>query len=233
MTNTEEIFVSLGGNFLSSFEAIKKTAQITKGYIFDWDGVFNDGYKHGGDGSPFSEPASMGLNMLRFSTYMRTGITPNLFILTGENNSSAVELGRRENFTAIYKRVKNKSLALKHVEEVFGVQPNELLFVFDDILDLNVADATGLRMMVNRKASPLLSSKVIREGWADYITSCQGGDHAVREICELMIALNENYDDVVEHRMAFSSQYQNYLDNRNQVAPQFFDGSSGQIRVSD
>ena len=42
-------------------ELLRRLAR-TKAVLFDWDGVFNDGFKDAEGGSPFSEVGSMGVN---------------------------------------------------------------------------------------------------------------------------------------------------------------------------
>jgi len=91
------------------------------------------------------------------------------------------------------------------------------MYVFDDVLDLVIADQCGLRMMINRYASPLFYNHVKTKQLADYISFNEGGENAIREVCELLIGLNGNYTHVMEKRMAFEGDYKTYLDQRNQA----------------
>lgn len=54
------------GQFVTSEADIAKRLSKAKAFIFDWDGVFNNGFKQGQAGSGFSEVDSMGTNLLRF-----------------------------------------------------------------------------------------------------------------------------------------------------------------------
>ncbi len=45
----------------SEKELLRRLAR-TKAVLFDWDGVFNDGFKDAEGGSSFSEVGSMGVN---------------------------------------------------------------------------------------------------------------------------------------------------------------------------
>jgi 3-deoxy-D-manno-octulosonate 8-phosphate phosphatase (KDO 8-P phosphatase) len=49
------------------------------------------------------------------------------------------------------------------------------------------------------------------------MTACQGGQHAVREICELLTGLNGNYETTIENRIRFSGDYSSYLGERNKI----------------
>ena len=213
--------------------AVNLTSQLAsiQAFIFDWDGVFNDSYKRDNTGSPFSEADSMGINMLRFSYYLKFGFIPNIFIITGENNLPALTLSQREKFNGVYVRVKHKLDALEHISTNFSLSANKVAFSFDDILDLGLAKKVALRFMVKRSASPVLTAMVVKNGWTDYLTANTGGQHAVREIAELIIGLNDNFEEVITNRIEYSYTYQTYLQERNSVEPQFFSGETGQINL--
>ena len=223
-------FEAAGGEFISPLSIFTAKLPLIKAFVFDWDGVFNSGFKQDTTGSPFSEPSSMGLNMLRFSRYLIEGEIPSIFIITGENNLPALKLAKREYFAGVYLNVRNKLKALEHIEQQFGIAPNEVAFAFDDILDLGMAGKSSLRFLVNRKANPLMDEFIIKSNLADYKTGAEGQEHAVREICELVIGLNGNYHQTVTERMTFSEAYQLYLKSRNLNAPLFFEGKTGEIQ---
>ena len=229
MSNIEDIFISQGGNFVVPPSLISEKLSGIKAFIFDWDGVFNDGFKRDNLGSPFSEADSMGLNMLRFSYYLKYNFIPKIFIITGENNQPALTLSNREAFAGVFLNVKNKIQALDMICQEHALLAEEVAFSFDDILDLSLAEKAGLRFMVKRSASPLLTQMVIKESWVDYVTANEGGNHAVREISELVIGLNGNFGTVVNERVKFSNTYSSYLSERNQIEPTFYTGRTGQI----
>jgi 3-deoxy-D-manno-octulosonate 8-phosphate phosphatase (KDO 8-P phosphatase) len=225
----EALFTSKGANFLLSSSEIAVKLNKLKAIILDWDGVFNDGKKANNEGSPFTEVDSMGLNMLRFSIYLKHGFTPAIFIVTGENNIPATKLSRREHFNAVYIKVKNKNRALDHITRNFDLEKDEIGFVYDDILDLGLAAAVSLRFFVNRAANPLLSEYVAHNKLAEYYTANSGGEYAVREITELSIGLLGNFNEVVKQRVENSSLYQEYLLDRNNINTQFFTLENDQI----
>ncbi len=102
MNNIENIFTGLGGIFCRPFAEIESRLSKIKAFIFDWDGVFNDGMKSAVGGSPFSEVDAMGTNMLRFGYFLKNKSMPKVAILTGEENPAAAFLGNRECFHGIY-----------------------------------------------------------------------------------------------------------------------------------
>jgi len=218
----EKIFTSIGGEFKQSAEGLAIKLGKLRAFILDWDGVFNDGKKTNNEGSPFTEVDSMGLNMLRFSFYLKHGFVPAIFIVTGENNLPAIQLSKREHFNGVYIKMKNKTLALHHINTNFGLKNDETGFVYDDILDLGLAEAVSLRFYIKRASNPLLNDYVDKNELAEYFTGNSGRNYAVREISELCIGLLGNYEEVVQQRVEFSSAYQTYLSLRNNLDTQYF-----------
>ncbi len=213
----EEIFVELGGTFITPASQIASSLPAIKAFIFDWDGVFNNGMKTGDSGSPFSEIDSMGINLLRFSSWLKNSHILHCFIVTGMNNQAAIGFSRREHFDGIFMNQKNKRLALNSICESLKIKPEEAAFIFDDIIDLEVAQLCGLSFFVNRKANPLLTRYIVEKKIGNYITAGSGDNNAIREICELLIGLSGNFDKSVEMRSSFSPEYQEYLNTRNKI----------------
>ena len=81
--NTEIIFTELGGSFCRPFAEFKERLAKIKAYIFDWDGVFNNGVKTGQSGSPFNEIDAMGTNMLRLGHWLKNNSLPVMAVITG------------------------------------------------------------------------------------------------------------------------------------------------------
>jgi 3-deoxy-D-manno-octulosonate 8-phosphate phosphatase (KDO 8-P phosphatase) len=213
----EEIFVKLGGTFITPSVEIASCLANIRVFIFDWDGVFNNGSKTGDTGSPFSEIDSMGINLLRFSFWLKTGQMLNTFIITGMNNQAALGFARREHFNGIFMNQKNKKLALNAICESQNIRPDQAAFIFDDIIDLAVAKECGLSFYVNRTCNPLLSTYIKENRIASYITAHSGNNNAIREICELLIGLNGNYNTSVEMRSRYSDEYNEYFETRNKI----------------
>ena len=92
----QELFEDIGGKFISTIEDINTKNNQIKAYLFDWDGVFNNGEKSGNEGSPFNEADSMGTNLLRFSYWLKNDNLPIVGILSGEKNQNALKWSNRE-----------------------------------------------------------------------------------------------------------------------------------------
>lgn len=222
-------FTSLGAQFLLSPSEIASRFKNIKAIIFDWDGVFNNGLKNPEQGSLFAEPDAMGTNMLRFDRWRELGHVPVSIVLTGANNRTAIGFGERESFHVVMLNCKNKAEILPQITNQYGVKAEEVMFVFDDILDLGLAKLVGLPMMIRRKASPMLENYVKANQMAAYITAHEGGQHAVRELAEMLMALNGSYDETIAYRHAYDEVYLKYLGQRKKIDTRIVDFKGHQV----
>lgn len=222
MTELENLYGVLGGRFVTPAIEIKNKLQKIKAFVFDWDGVFNNGEKHSGGGSNFSEVDSMGQNLLRFSYYLKNRSLPVTAILSGEKNDPAFYFSERECLNYSLFKIPHKLAALEFLCEKEKLEPSEVAYFFDDVLDIPIAEKCGLRLMVNQKANPLFVNYCIKNGLVDYLSASAGGSFAVRETTELLIGLNGNFDEVMTGRKNNSAEYQAYIQKRRKVKPDFY-----------
>lgn len=211
-----------GGECAVTPSELQQRLRPIKAFVFDWDGVFNNGTKNSDTGSSFSEIDSMGTNLLRFGYWLKHGAVPFTAIITGEQNHSAIHLGQREHFDAIYFKTKNKSKALEHIKQQFNVEAKQIAYFFDDILDLSATKLCGLRLMIKRQASVLFNHYTKQQQCCDYISGQQGGQHAVREICELLLGLMGQFENATEKRIDYEPHYRDYIETRNNKTLQQF-----------
>lgn len=217
-----DIFAQKGGRFLLPYGDFAQKLMAVDAFVFDWDGVFNDGVKTDKIPSSFAEADSMGVNLLRFGHWLVTGKIPMVFIITGRNNEAAKEFAIREHFTAVYTSVKNKVECLISLKKEWGVTADQIGFMFDDALDLSLAKQVAARFMVKRSASPLFEQWVIQNSLCDYITYSEGGQFPVREVSELILGTKNLYQQTVAERMAYSEKFRTYMTLRNEHVPEFF-----------
>lgn len=188
-----------------------------KAVICDWDGVFNDGSKDAEGGSPFSEVDSMGINLLRFALWLRKEELPYSAIITGQNNAFAERFAQREHLHGIYAGYTHKPEAFDRFLAQHDLRPEEVLFVFDDVLDLPVAERCGMRVLIGHRATELFQRTCIERGLVDIHINLDGSHHGLREACELLIQLLGNWERVIDHRVAYDAVYQRYLATRQAV----------------
>lgn len=229
MQEIEKLYTQLGGRFISPFNEVKNKCAHIKAFIFDWDGVFNNGQKTSSGGSHFSEVDSMGTNLLRYSCYLKGGVMPLTAIISGEKNESAFYFCEREGFHYSFFKIGNKLEALDFICKKENIKPKEIAYFFDDVLDISIAEVCGLRLQINQKANPLFIEYCIKNKLVDYLTHSKGGEFAVREVTELLIGLNGNYDQVIDNRKTFSENYKTYLEKRKVIKPEFYTLKDGKM----
>jgi 3-deoxy-D-manno-octulosonate 8-phosphate phosphatase (KDO 8-P phosphatase) len=214
----EAAFTGIGGIFVRPPAAIAARLGQIRALVFDWDGVFNDGYKGVGLSSGFSEADSMGVNMLRYGFWRRDGRLPSTAIITGEVNASAEAFAQREHFDALFMGIRDKREVLAKFCEQAGLAPAEVACMVDDINDVGLAGECGLRILIRRDASVLLRELLARTGRCEYISGCVGGAHAIRESAELLLGLMGLFEETVESRCANDRDYRKYFEARQAVA---------------
>lgn len=229
MNTITDIYTSIGGNFITNEALMQEKLKSIKAFVFDWDGVFNNGEKSGGGSSNFNEVDSMGTNLLRYSFFLKNNQLPTTAIISGEKNESAFWFCKRECFNFSFFKFANKIHALNYICQQQNIKPNQVAYFFDDVLDLSMAKLCGIRILINRKNNPSFKKFVIKNQLVDYITASESGQFAVREASELLIELSGNYNQTIQNRMDFSESYKTYINSRNQNSTQFFTYSNEKI----
>ena len=189
--------------------------------VLDWDGVLGPGAKGPSAPGGFNEIDAMGLNLLRFALWRRggSGAIPPLAVISGQNDPAARALAERDQLTALYMGFLDKRVALDHLCRTAGISPAEVMFVFDDVIDLGAAERCGARFLVGRAAQPLVEDFARRRGLCDYVVRSPAGGGAVREACEVALALLGLGDEVFEARGWFGEAFRGYLAARRTLLP--------------
>lgn len=205
---------------------LRRKLSKAKAFLFDWDGVFNAGFKSDQESSPFSEADSMGVNLLRYGHWLSEGSLPITGIITGQLNEVAVYFARREHIDFCFRGFKHKLEAFRQFLSQTGLQANQVAYFFDDVLDLGIAGQCGLRICIRQFPDGPFREFVKDEGLADLVSGVRGGEHAVREMADYLLQLSGAYEKVVRGRITYHETYRNYLEQRNAVSPQFTDADT-------
>lgn len=91
--------------------------------------------------------------------------------------------GERLRVTEVCTGVPDKRMCLAEMMERWGLQPEQVVFVGDDLLDLVV------RELVGTFAAPADAVAAVR-AQADYVTTALAGHGAMREICDAIFEHN-------------------------------------------
>jgi len=222
----ENLFESHGGQYLTPANLFRGKLKNIKALLFDWDGVFNSGAK-GEIPSNFNEVDSMGINMLRFGYYMLLGKIPYTAIVTGETNQTAFKWAKRERLDNVFFQVKNKVDLLSRLKTIHQIEPDQILFVFDDVLDLSLAKEVGARFLVNRKANPLFNAYCIKHQLFDYLTYSTGNEHALREISEVVLDGIGKFEATINERISFDGIYSDFLKEKMAIETNYLQSENG------
>jgi N-acylneuraminate cytidylyltransferase len=147
-------------------------------FLTDCDGCLTDGgmyYAEGGDEMKrFNTKDGIGLAMLKASGIV-TGI------VTGEGMELVRKRGAKLGVDIVRVGVKNKLAVLHELCLQYGISPENVAYVGDDINDLEIMEAVGYPCSVADAEAAVLAK-------AAYVSKLRGGDGAVREIAEHVLA---------------------------------------------
>ncbi len=170
-----------------SADALVKKLRPLKLLIFDVDGVLTDGriiYDNAGvETKAFDVKDGHGIKLL-----MRSGIDVGI-ITARESNVVAVRAANL-GIGIVFQGMKDKLKAFDEILEKTGLEPRQIGYVGDDIIDLPVIRRVGFSASVADGVSE------VRER-VDYVAKRKGGCGAAREIAELVLKAQGLWDDVI------------------------------------
>jgi YrbI family 3-deoxy-D-manno-octulosonate 8-phosphate phosphatase len=145
----------------------------------DFDGVWTDGFvytdQNGYETVRCSRKDSLGLDMIQ-----KTGICA--IVISKETNpvvQARCKKVKVDCFQAINTAEQKLDILKRFICEK-GISQNEVAYMGDDINDLNCIQFAGIGITV-ADGHPKCKSM------AQYITQAKGGEHAIREVCELIL----------------------------------------------
>lgn len=155
---------------------LKNKLKKLKLVAFDFDGVFTDGKvilnQDGIESVTCSRKDSMGIHLLK-----QAGLK--VIVISSEQNPVMAKRCQKMGIKC-HQTTAEKLLLLKRVLAGASITFSETAFVGDDVNDLGCLRAVGIAVTV-ADGHPECKKT------ADHITTKNGGDHAVREICDLVL----------------------------------------------
>ncbi|MEM6249642.1 3-deoxy-manno-octulosonate-8-phosphatase KdsC [Shewanella vaxholmensis] len=156
-------------------------AQKIKLLICDVDGVFSDGRIYlsnsGEELKAFHTRDGYGVRSLLTSGF-------NLAVITGRQSKIVENRMTALGVAHIYQGVDNKFEPYKALLALYGVTPEEVAYIGDDIVDLPVMNVVGLAVSV-ADGHPYVRQH------AHFVTTLNGGHGALRELTDLLL-LSQN-----------------------------------------
>ncbi len=171
---------------LQSFS--KELISIAKGIkliALDVDGVLTDGSLYFDDKGnveiSFNVKDGYGIVSLRKKYGIET------IIISGRSSNALLHRIAELNISRFWVNQPNKLEVINIIIQEGVIKPNQILYVGDDIPDLEVIENVGLFVAV-QDAHEMVKEK------AHWITNASGGQGAVREVCDLVHYSIENND---------------------------------------
>ena len=156
--------------------------------LLDVDGVLTDGnivYNDtGAEIKAFNVKDGLGIKML-----MGAGIE--VGIVTGRASRALLHRCDNLGISLIFDQVRDKTGVLEVISKEKGVGAEHIAFVGDDLVDIPLMKRVGLSVAVADAHETVLEH-------ADMVTSAQGGDGAVREVCEAILKAQGLWEKVLE-----------------------------------
>lgn len=171
-------------------DILAKAARI-KLVIFDVDGVLTDGSLFVGDDGQeykaFNSRDGHGIKML-----MKHGV--DVAIITGRTSKVVEHRVANLGIVHVYQGAHNKRTCFNELVSKVGIDPQDIAYVGDDVVDLPVMTQVGFAIAV-QDAHPFVKQH------AHWQTPNSGGRGAARDVCELLL----------EARGALRTELESYL----------------------
>jgi 3-deoxy-D-manno-octulosonate 8-phosphate phosphatase (KDO 8-P phosphatase) len=172
--------------------ALRERAARIRLLVLDVDGVLTDGKLYfdnaGSEMKAFNTRDGMGMKALQ-----RSGI--DIAVITGRTSEAVTRRMSQLGVQHVYQGRDDKLNAFLHLLEATDLDAQQVCFAGDDWIDLPVLLRVGLAVSVAD------AEDRVKEH-AHWITSRKGGDAAVREICNLILAAQEKDQTILDEILA-------------------------------
>jgi 3-deoxy-D-manno-octulosonate 8-phosphate phosphatase (KDO 8-P phosphatase) len=173
-------------------EDVRRRAQRVKLAAFDVDGVLTDGRLwFGPDGEAlkqFHTLDGLGLKLLREQAI-------EVALITSRDSPMVQARARELGLRHVYQGQRDKLHALEHLCRALEIGLEQVAYTGDDLPDLPPMQRVGLSIAV-ANAHPWMFRH------AHWRTTRRGGDGAVREVCDLLLAAQGKTDAALARHLA-------------------------------
>ena len=154
--------------------------------LLDVDGVMTDGrivyFNKGGEAKAFDVKDGHGLKLIQ-----RAGIR--VGIITGRQSEVVARRAAELGIGIVYQGAKDKLKPFLEIIKELGLEPFEVAYVGDDVVDLPVMRQVGFSATVADAVDDI-------KPYVDLVTSRPGGRGAVREVCDLLLKQSGRWSSV-------------------------------------
>ncbi len=171
---------------------LKERASKIRMLVLDVDGVLTDGklyFDHAGNElKAFNTRDGLGMKALQ-----RCGIE--VAVITGRKSKAVAHRMSQLGIKHVYQGREDKLNAFLHLLDITGLDEHEICYAGDDWIDLPVLMRAGLAISVAD------AEERVKEH-AHWITLRNGGDGAVREMCNLILAAQGKDQTILDEILA-------------------------------
>lgn len=171
---------------------VLELAKAIKLVIFDVDGVLTDGSLfYGDDGQEYKAFHSRdghGMKMLRDS-----GV--DVAIITGRTSEVVNHRMKNLNVHHVYQGRLEKLPAFEELITKLDLQPEQVAYVGDDVVDLPIMTRVGLAITVP-------GAHELAKQHAHWVTTQPAGGGAGRDVCEMIMKAQGTYDTIIAKYLA-------------------------------
>ena len=172
--------------------ALRQRAANVRLLILDVDGVMTDGTLYldhaGNESKAFNARDGLGIKVLQ-----RCGIE--VAVISGRVSKPVAQRAAELDIKHVYQGQERKLGAFLDLLEKTGLDPEQTCFAGDDWIDLPVMIRAGLAVAVADAEARVRAQ-------AHWITQNKGGNGAVREICNRILAAQDKEQAVVDALLA-------------------------------
>jgi 3-deoxy-D-manno-octulosonate 8-phosphate phosphatase (KDO 8-P phosphatase) len=163
---------------MSETNSAKNGLERIRAVALDVDGVLTDGGlwwgPNGEEWKRFCFADIMGVSLAR-----RAGLE--MALISGENSPLVDRYAEKMHISHVVKGCRDKATALRQFAAAAGIDLAQICYVGDDVNDLPAMQIAGFSAAPANAAKDVLAQ-------ADFIAKCTGGNGAVRELIEALLA---------------------------------------------
>jgi 3-deoxy-D-manno-octulosonate 8-phosphate phosphatase (KDO 8-P phosphatase) len=167
---------------------LRRKAQNISLLLLDVDGVLTDGRiiidDRGVETKHFHVRDGQGIALL-----LRAGIDVGL--MTSRSSSSVRHRAKELGIRLVYQNVRDKMTTYNEIKRRCRLSDEQVAYMGDDLIDLLTLREAGLALSVADGWSGL-------RGTVDYVTTCPGGQGAVREVAEMILRAQGKWAGLLE-----------------------------------
>lgn len=155
--------------------------------VLDVDGVLTDGSLYIGSNQveykQFNTQDGMGITLAHYAG-LKTAI------ITGRKSEAVTKRAKELKVNYVYQGISNKLEVLSELLIELGLTVDEICYMGDDINDLPILETVGISF------APDNAVELVKES-VDIVTKHSGGNGAVREMVEVILQKQINFEELV------------------------------------